>query len=231
MVLVAVPEVPRVHVEAHPASSTWSVVRAHLPVLRTLGIGVVVLAALRSSRQVVVPLWAQHRGIDAATTSVIFGASGAVDMLLFYPAGYVMDRLGRRWVAVPSTVLLAVAHLLLPFTSGFRGVLGVALLLGLANGAGSGIVMTLGADASPVVGRSQFLGAWRLCADAGIAGGPVVVSVVTAAASLATGVWVMGVVGLAGAVALHRWVGAVDPTRRARVPASGQSSDDGAART
>jgi MFS family permease len=231
VVLVAVPEVPRVDPEAHAASSTVAVVRAHLPVLRTLGLGVVVLAALRASRQVVLPLWAEHRGIDATTTSVIFGASGAVDMLLFYPAGYVMDRLGRRWVAVPSTILLGVCFLLLPLTTGLRGVLVVALLLGVANGAGSGIVMTLGADASPVVGRSQFLGAWRLCADAGAAGGPVLVSAVSAAASLATGVWVMGVVGLLGAGALHRWIGAVDPTRRlVRVPAH-PPPDDGSARS
>ncbi len=214
VVLVAVPEVPRQHVELHAASSMRAVVRDHLPVLRTLGLGVVVLTAVRASRQVVVPLWAEHRGIDATTTSVIFGASGAVDMLLFYPAGYVMDRLGRRWVAVPSTALLGLAHLLLPLTTGVRGVLAVALLLGLANGAGSGIVMTLGADASPAIGRSQFLGAWRLCADLGNAGGPVVVSAVSVAVSLATGVWVMGVVGLLGAVVLHRFVGAVDPTRR-----------------
>ena len=214
-VLVGVREVPRADAEQHAASSMRAVVRAHLPVLRTLGLGVVVLTAVRASRQVVVPLWAQHRGIDATATSMIFGASGAVDMLLFYPAGFVMDRLGRRWVAVPSTALLGVAHLLLPFTVGVRGVLAVALLLGLANGAGSGIVMTLGADASPAVGRSQFLGAWRLCADSGNAGGPVVVSVVTALASLATGVWVMGVVGLLGAVVMHRFVGRVDPTRRA----------------
>lgn len=216
LVLLAVREVPRPAVAEQPAASTWSVVRAHLPVLRTLGLGVVVLAAVRASRQVVVPLWAEHRGLDATATSLIFGASGAVDMLLFYPAGHVMDRLGRRWVAVPSTALLGLGHLLLPFTTGASGILGVALLLGLANGAGSGIVMTLGADASPAVGRSQFLGAWRLCADAGNAGGPVVVSLATAVASLATGVWVMGLVGLLGAAAMHRWVGAVDPVRRMR---------------
>jgi MFS family permease len=232
IVLVAVPEVPRAPLETHSASSTWSVVRAHLPVLRTLGLGVFVLAAVRASRQVVVPLWAEHRGLDVTTISVIFGASGAVDMLLFYPAGYVMDRLGRRWVAVPSTALLALAHLLLPLAGGVRGILAVALLLGLANGAGSGIVMTLGADASPDVGRSQFLGAWRLCADAGIAGGPVLVSVAASLASLATGIVAMGVVGLAGAVALHRWVGAVDPTtRRGRTSPPGQPPDDVAART
>ncbi|GAB3593657.1 MFS transporter [Angustibacter peucedani] len=218
LVLLAVREVEHPAVEASadtPAtgSTLWGVVRAHLPVLRTLGLSVVVLTAVRASRQVVLPLWAQHRGLDATTTSVVFGVSGAVDMLLFYPAGLVMDRFGRRWVAVPSTVLLGLAHLLLPLTTGVTGLVAVALLLGVANGMGSGIVMTLGADASPDVGRAQFLGAWRLCADAGTAGGPFVISAVTAVAPLGVAIAVMGAVGVLGAMALHRYTGAVDPTR------------------
>ena len=48
------------------------------------------------------PLWADHLGLDAATTSLIYGLAGGIDMLVFYPAGKVMDRKGRTWVAVPS---------------------------------------------------------------------------------------------------------------------------------
>jgi len=84
------------------AQSTWVVIRDHLPVLRTLGVGALLVGAVRASRQVVIPLWALHIGLDAQTTSVIFGLSGAVDMLLFYPAGKLMDRHGRRWAAVPA---------------------------------------------------------------------------------------------------------------------------------
>lgn len=218
LVLLLVREVPRPGVPVGPdggpltGGSLWAVVRDHLPVLRTLGLSIVVLTAVRASRQVALPLWAQYRGLDASTTSVVFGASGAVDMLLFYPAGLVMDRIGRRWVAVPSTVLLGVAHLILPLTAGLGGLVTVALLLGLANGMGSGLVMTLGADVSPDVGRAQFLGAWRLCADAGTAGGPLLVGAVAAVAPLGVAIAAMGLVGVLGAGALHRYVGSVDPT-------------------
>ncbi len=47
-------------------------------------------------------------------TSLIFGVSGALDMLLFYPAGKVMDRFGRLWVAVPSMLTMAVGLAVLP---------------------------------------------------------------------------------------------------------------------
>jgi MFS family permease len=191
-----------------------SVVRTHLPVLRTLGIGVLLVGAARASRQVVVPLWAEQLGLSPAATSLVFGVSGAVDMLLFYPAGHVMDRYGRAFIAVPSMVVLGVAHLLLPLATEVRGLLLAAVLMGLGNGMGSGLVMTLGADASPATGRSQFLGAWRLCADAGNAAGPLAVSAVAAASALAPAVLVMGGVSFVAAAVLARWVPRFDPVDR-----------------
>ena len=93
-------------------------------------------------------------------------------MLLFYPGGAIMDRFGRVFVAVPSMVVLGLGFLLLPLTSTAVGIGAVACLMGLGNGISAGIVMTLGADASPAGHRSQFLGGWRLCADLGNASGP-----------------------------------------------------------
>src|SRR5690606_12104238 len=113
--------------------------RESIPVLRTIGLGVVLVGAVRSSRQVVIPLWADHLGLDPATASLIFGVAGAVDMLLFYPAGLVMDRRGRNWVAVPSMGLLGTALLLLPLTTGTATLAAVAVLIGIGNGLGSGL--------------------------------------------------------------------------------------------
>jgi MFS family permease len=174
--------------------------------LRTLGMGALLVGAVRASRQVVIPLWAQHIGLDAETTSLVFGLSGAVDMLLFYPAGSVMDRFGRKWVAVPSMIVLGLAHVLLPLTHGVVTLTAVALLMGIGNGLGAGVIMTLGADASPLVGRAQFLGAFRLCADAGVGAGPFLIAAVTAISALGPAVLVMGVTGWAAAAAMSRWI-------------------------
>ena len=107
------------------------------------------VSALRASRQVVIPLWADHLGLDASHASLMYGLSGAIDMLVFYPAGKVMDRRGRLWVAMPSTLIMGTALLLIPLTGGFTGLLLAALLIGFGNGISSGLVMTLGADFSP----------------------------------------------------------------------------------
>lgn len=185
---------------------TAAVIRENLAVLRTLGLGVLLIGALRAARQTVIPLWGAHLDLDAATLSVVFGLSGAVDMLLFYPAGKVMDRWGRRLVAVPSMFLLGLAHALLPLATTVVGLAGVAMLMGVGNGLSSGLVMTLGADTSPVRGRAQFLGAWRLCADLGTGAGPTLIAGVLAVGSLTAAVLAMAGVGAVAVAVLYRFV-------------------------
>ncbi|KRE91922.1 MFS transporter [Arthrobacter sp. Soil764] len=184
---------------AGPQPTLRSVAVSHAGVFLSLGVGILLLSALRSSRQVVIPLWADHLGMDATSASLIYGLSGAIDMLVFYPAGKLMDRKGRQWVAVPSTLLMGTALLLIPLTGSFVGLLLAVLLIGFGNGISSGLVMTLGADFSPDRGRGQFLGLWRFMADAGSTGGPVLLSGVTALASLGPGISATGLLGFAAA--------------------------------
>lgn len=183
-----------------------SVLAQHRRVLLTLGTGVLLLSAARATRQVIVPLWAEAQGIDAATTSVIFGISAGVDMLLFYPGGAIMDRYGRAAVAVPAMITLGVGFVLLPLSHTPLAVGAVACLMGLGNGISSGVVLTLGADAAPVHGRAQFLGGWRLCADLGNALGPLAIGGITAVATLGLASVVMGVITWLGSGWLARFV-------------------------
>ncbi|MCL2594576.1 MAG: MFS transporter [Promicromonosporaceae bacterium] len=191
-------------VDARP--TLLGVLRQHRQLFATLGMVCLLIGALRGARNTVIPLWGDHLGIDPATVSLIFGIAGGVDMLLFYPAGKAMDRLGRNWVAIPSVLIMGAALIALPFTSGVGAMAVVAMVLGLGNGIGSGILMTLGSDASPEVGRPQFLGLWRVLQDTGSALGPLIVSTGAALGSLAAGVWAASALGPAAAAALHRWV-------------------------
>ena len=178
----------------------------HASIFLTVGIGALLVAAVRASRQAVIPLWAEGIGLDAATTSLIYGLAGGIDMLVFYPAGKVMDRRGRAWVAVPSMLIMGVAMTLTPFTHSAVTLLLASLLIGFGNGIGSGMIMTLGADYSPVAGRAHFLGLWRLMSDIGSTGGPALLSAVTAMLSLAAGIWCTGGLGFAAAAVLWYWI-------------------------
>jgi MFS family permease len=110
---------------------------------------------------------------------------------------------------------MAVACLLLPLATSAASVALVMALIACGNGLGSGIVMTLGADAAPAEGRSQFLGAWRLCGDIGNTGGPLLVSAVAAVAPLAVASVTVGVLCLAGAGWVGHWTRRVDLARAA----------------
>ncbi len=183
-----------------------SVGAGHAKIFLTLGVGALLVSAVRASRQAVIPLWAEGIGLDAATTSLIYGLAGGIDMLVFYPAGKVMDRKGRVWVAVPSMLTMGAAMMATPFTHGATTLLIVSLVIGFGNGIGSGMIMTIGADCSPIVGRAHFLGLWRLMSDIGSTAGPALLSGVTALVSLATGIWCTGALAFAAAGVLWYWL-------------------------
>lgn len=217
VLVLAVPDITAAHRRERGVArrSLVSVLSEHRRTLLTLGVGALFIASARSCRMALIPLFAESIGLDAARTSLVVGIAGAVDMLLFYPAGGVMDRYGRMWVAVPSMVVLAVGMALLPLAHDFGTLTAVAVVLGLGNGIGAGLVMTLGADASPVDARVQFLGGWRVMADLGNASGPALISALTLVAPLAVAAVAMGGAALVGAGWLRLWVPRFDPVSRA----------------
>jgi MFS family permease len=189
-------------------------------VLLRMGTGAAVISALRASRAVVLPLWAVSIGLDEASTALIIGIAGGIDFALFYTSGWIMDRWGRMWSAMPSVIGMALGHLVLAVThdvpSNVQWFIAMAFFLSVANGIGSGIVMTLGADLADKQNPAPFLGAWRFTSGLGSAGAPLIISAVTAVASLSVAVAGMGVVGLLGAAVLARYVPRFVPHRRGR---------------
>jgi MFS family permease len=190
--------------------SVRSVIREHRRVLATLGVAVVILGASRSLRTSLLPLWAEHVGISAAATSLIFAAAAAIDVAFMWPGGWLMDTRGRTVVAVPVVLSMAVACLLLPLATTVAAVTAVMVLIATGNGLGSGIVMTMGADTAPETGRPQYLGAWRLCGDLGNSGGPLLVGGIAAIAPLATACLVVGGLALVGCGWVGYWTRQLD---------------------
>lgn len=188
------------------APTLRSTLRDHRRVLLTLGVGVMLVSAVRATRQAVIPLWADHLALEASVASLIFGLANGIDMLLFYPAGKLMDQKGRLWVVLPCTLIMGMALLLLPLSAGTTGLLLAAALLGFGNGIGSGMVMTLGADHSPRLGRAHFLGVWRLMSDIGGSCGPALLSLLTATLSLGAGIALTSLLAFAAAAQLAWWI-------------------------
>jgi MFS family permease len=196
----------------------------HHDIYLRAGPPVIALGVLRQARQVFLPLWGEQIGLGAGQIGLITSASFFIDASIFYPVGLIMDTKGRKWVAVPCLITMAAGLAILPLTDSFAAFLAVGLLTGLGNGFGSGINMTLGADFAPDVGKGEFLGVWRLVSDVGQGGGPVVISAVTALATLGAASIVTGGIGFVGAALLILFVPEPLKLNRARpVPRFGTS--------
>jgi MFS family permease len=175
------------------------VLRDHRRIFATAGLVTIAIQIVRSSKDAMIPLWGNHIGLTPGQISVIFGLAYAADMTLFYPVGIVMDRFGRKWAGVPCLVMVSVGLIVIPFTRDFVALLLAGVVIGLGNGLGAGINMTLGSDFSPRGRRAEFLGAWRLVADVGSVGGPLLIAAVTSAVSLAAAGFIAAAIGVTGA--------------------------------
>lgn len=214
---------------ADGSRGVWHAIVTHRGVLARIGTGVGVLAALRASRTVILPLWAVSIGMAPDAAALVIGIAATIDFALFYVSGHVMDRHGRLWSAIPGLVGLAVGHIVLAFTHDLPAAVawftGVAILLGIANGLSSGVILTVGADLAPAANPAPFLGAYRTIADAGAAAAPLAVAAITSAVSIMVAAAAMGVIGLVGAAMLWRWIPRYVP-RAPRHPSPDESEPD-----
>ena len=166
-------------------------------VLLTAGTGQLCAQAIRAGRNVIIPLYgADVIGLDIREVGLILSLASFVDMSMFYPAGLIMDRKGRKFAMVPCFAIQAVGMALIPSSGGFWGLLAATALIGFGNGIGSGTMMTLGADLAPKESMGEFLGLWRLVGDGGHAGSPLIVGALSDLAGLTPATYGVALIGL-----------------------------------
>lgn len=179
-------------------------------ILSRLGLAAASLAATRSARQVVLPLWGVSLGLDSQTISLVVGVAGAIDFALFYASGQVMDRFGRIWAVLPAMLLMGAGFLALSLTheraDAAMWFAMFAAVIGVGNGLSSGVLLTLGADIAPQHHPAAFLGSWRTLTDAGGAAAPLLFAGIAAVSTLSLATGAMGVIALLGALGFWRWV-------------------------
>lgn len=175
--------------------ATWQVAKREAKKLVTVGLGAGILGALRTTRAIGIPLIGLSIGLDEATLALLIGIGGALDFALFYTSGQVMDRFGRRWAAVPTLIGLGLTHLTVFMITDQVSFLAVVLLMALANGLGSGVILVLGSDLAPSGQKNEFLASYRLLVDGTLASTPPLLALI---ASFSTVAFAMGSFGVAG---------------------------------
>lgn len=178
-------------------------VRANRRDLSAAAVAQIFAQLIRSGRQAIIPFYGEAvLGLNVAQIGTIQSASAMLDMAMFIPAGFMMDRFGRKTAAVPSFAIMALGMACIPLASSYVMLLLAAMLLGLGNGLGSGSMMTLGADLAPPGATGEFLGIWRLIGDSGAAGGPLVVGALTDALGFDATAFALAGIGVAAAFTL-----------------------------
>ena len=186
--------------------ATWKVAKREAKKLATLGVVSAIMGGLRTARIVGLPLWALHIGLSPAVTALYVGIAGSLDLALSYSSGQIMDRFGRRWSALPTLLGLSLTFSLLTIANDATTFLAVALVMSLANGVGSGIILVIGSDLAPKGERNEFLASYRLLVDAGVAATPILISVIAAAFGLASAMFALTGAGVIGAAMAHRYL-------------------------
>lgn len=156
----------------HATSSmrrTFSIAYRERESLLTVGMVGMIVAVMRTTRTIGLPLLAIAIGMPPETTALYIGIGGAVELSLFYISGQVMDRFGRRWAAFPTLLGMALGNLLVFTVTDQPMFLAVTIILSMANAFSSGLVLVLGADAAPADARSEYLASFRLLIDTGSA--------------------------------------------------------------
>jgi MFS family permease len=196
---------------------TFAVARREGKKLATLGVASSILSALRGTRMIGLPLLAVALTIPTEQASLIIGIAGALDFAMFYLSGQIMDRFGRSFAAVPTLAGLGLAHLIVGIAIDANTFLLLALIMSLANGIGSGVIMVLGADLAPPDKRSEFLASYRLLVDFGDAAAPLVLAPMVLAVGLTGAMAGFGILGFIGAGLMYKYIPvyAVSPKKKA----------------
>lgn len=215
-----IPPTPAPHAPGRPAIAT----------MLLTGLGIVPLNMARINRPLILPLLGAVLGLDAATISLVFGAAALVEIVMFVPAGTLMDRRGRAAVAVPALLVSGLSYVLLAVlavTIGTRSEAGAlvavtvsAVFVALGNGLSAGIVMTLGVDLSPEEHRTRHLARWNTITSVGRFAGPGLVAGVTLFAPVAAAGLATGVLCVAGGLWLWKYLPGVTPSPNGPPPKS-----------
>src|SRR5215208_4931019 len=122
----------------------------------------------------VVPLLGEERlGLSSSQIGLALTLVNVLNIATLYHAGVWSDRLGRKPVIWPSTVIAGLSMLAFAWSGNFAMFAGSALLWGLASGISGPSPGAYVVDLAPPDLRGRVIGIYRTCSDAGYIVGPI----------------------------------------------------------
>jgi MFS family permease len=164
---------------AHRLRAIKSIYREIEPDLRPTYRAITFATLVNQSQRVIVqsmlPLYAAYY-LHLAPTQIgmLFSVSGIIVFAMILPAGFLMDRVGRKWCTVPSTGLPGLVFLLIPMTDNFTQLAILIAVTGLAQGLSLGSLATSTYDVVPAHARGRLQALRRTIAELGSGVAPLI---------------------------------------------------------
>eukprot|EP00042_Codosiga_hollandica_P023903 m.97452 g.97452 ORF g.97452 m.97452 type:complete len:424 (-) comp51359_c0_seq1:111-1382(-) len=160
-----------------------------------------ILAILRSSRMMAIPLQGDDLGLSHVQIGQAVSLGFLFGLILFLPVGYAADTYGRKTCATPAYFILSMTTAMFPFAFSFTSLSLIAAASGFGNGLSTGLVVVVGADLAPTGQEAgAFLAVWALLYDGSLAVGPLLAGFLIQVASLKTACYLIGIIGFGGAM-------------------------------
>lgn len=158
-------------------------VRSVLLDLVILFIVLFIVQGIRSVRNYMLPLIGKEStDLSSDLVSYLITLTGLFDVLMSYPAGWLMDKKGRSVAVSLSFGIIALSYLLLQGSANREIYIAGLVIYGAGNGLGAGTMITIGSDISRVIGSRRiphFLMLWQTLGDLSTIIFPVITGLLT----------------------------------------------------
>jgi MFS family permease len=127
----------------------------------------------------VIPVLARDRlGLSADRIGVGLALASLVGLVVIYPSGMLVDRVGRKLLIVPATVMSAASMLVFIVAPSYGWFLTACVVWSLATGVSGAAPAAYAADVAPPGMNAAAMSTFRMLSDAGYVLGPIVLGIV-----------------------------------------------------
>ncbi len=151
----------------------WEIDKAYRTTYLVLVFTTFTMMLYRTTLHSMLPLFVVTQlGFSTTQVGTLFGITGICVLVMIVPAGFITDKVGRKFATVPSTALPAIAFVAYPFSDSMLQLSILSALIGMSNGLSLGSVATSTYDVIPEKSRGQLQGLRRTIGDIGGIIGP-----------------------------------------------------------
>jgi DHA1 family multidrug resistance protein-like MFS transporter len=128
----------------------------------------------------IIPVVARDRlGLDADQIGVGLALASLAGLVVIYPSGMLVDRIGRKAVIVPGTLTAAAAMVIFVLAPSYGWFLAACVVWSLASGVAGAAPAAYAADVAPPGMNAAAMSAYRMLSDVGYVVGPLALGLLT----------------------------------------------------